>query len=898
MDKFTVSKPKWFYAYFALALFDIITVSVSLYLNKQIIGIYLDTVDNNKQWAELKTQVANLGEKALEVNGPGNNVFESLDVNAEQRHYIQAKSVFTEYIELVASEFNSSQLIVSPDVLLTELNTANDNFLLLDEQVGLVFRYFAEGEVDKAALSMSNMDRHYANLAANIASMAHHLRELQIVDLESDLETAESLKLLEWFIAALILIMVVGATFYGNVLIRQIKREEEKKLKSEIELKSVFSAAIDPMVIIDDKGIITSANDAVERVLGYSPEFCVGKNVAFMTPEPHRSLHDSYIESYVKTRQAKIVGSSREVLAMRKDGYQLPILLSISEMSLPDGLHFIGTMHDISARKEEEERLKKHSIELEKAKNEADRANAMKSEFLANMSHEIRTPMNGIMGVNRLLSESSLTPEQSRYCDIIKSSSESLLTILNDILDLSKIEADKLDLELISTNFHSLLEEIAELLSVKCNEKAIEVVLSISSDIPPVIVTDPVRLRQIINNLTNNAYKFTETGSITLQAELNAINEQNYDIEISVADTGVGIDESALGSIFEKFSQEDASITRNFGGTGLGLAISQKLAMLLGGNISVSSEKGKGSIFTFNITGDLVSDEESIVTAPKPDLTGLNLLLVDDNKVGLKTYGQILTSAGAKVALSLTPGAVLDLLSKKHFDALITDYMMPELDGLTLSRRVRDVYPELPIVMLSSAQIQREKLQSAGVSGYLTKPSDSLYVDMLTHKLVNSAEPELMTKKDVVRSQSVEVAPGKTSVENIPLNMRILLVEDNAVNQMVAQSMLEPSVASITLANNGKEAVELYQENDFDLILMDVQMPIMDGYSATESIRNLEREEGKSSIKIIALTANAMKSDIEKCMAAGMDDVLSKPIIKEKLIEKVSASYHELQVSS
>lgn len=877
------SVPKWFYAYLALALFDILTVSVSLYLNREIVSIYFTTVDNNREWAALKQNVADFGEKALAVNAPGNNVFDTLNVANESTVFEGAKKELNVSYEKVRNSLNSSKLISDPTHLLSLLSKAHDDFLMLETEVDFIFTEINNGSVDVAATHMSTMDRHYADLASAISKISAQLRMLQIIEIEEDVKTAEDLKVLELAIGVLIILMVIGATFYGNILIKGIKRDEKERHYKELELSTIFAAAIDPMIVVNEKGIVQSANLAVKTVLGYDPEELIGQNISIMVPSPHKENHDGYIKHYLKTREAKIVGSSREVTALHAHGYEVPVILSLSEMQFHNETRFVGTIHDISEQKERE-------LALTQAKEEAERANELKSEFLANMSHEIRTPMNGIMGINRILSESNLSKEQKKYSDIIKSSSESLLTILNDILDFSKIEADKLELEYVDFNLVSLLEEIAELLSIKCQEKSVEVILRISSDTPAVLKCDPVRLRQIINNLSNNAFKFTETGSITISSELIAENDDHYDINISVADTGVGIEKHAQVGIFEKFSQEDASTTRKFGGTGLGLAISKKLVEMLGGNISVASEKNQGSVFSFNFT-----PEKSLNTAlinqsePKPDLSDINLLLVDDNKVGLKAYAQLLTSRGAKVSMAINAKQALQVIASKPLDVIILDYMMPDMDGLELCQNIRLSHPDMPIILLSSANVPREKLETIGFNGYLNKPVESLQVDRLIKLLLNQPRSKLLTYQQLLAmtgSAMKEQTTPKVS-SSVKAQTRILLVDDNAINQMVAQEMLSQITDNITLANDGAEAFELFTQNDFDVVLMDVQMPILDGYAATQKIREYETNHQQQRTTIIALTANAMKSDIEQCEAAGMDDFISKPIDKDKLLDKI-----------
>ncbi|WP_164503505.1 hybrid sensor histidine kinase/response regulator [Pleionea sediminis] len=878
INSIKTQKPRWFYAYLALALFDIITVVASLYLNKEIIGLYYNTVDENKLWAELQTEMSDLADKALILNGPGNNVFDSLNVTKERANYDQAKETLLNKYDALKKSVLTHPLIDSTERIISSLDDSYRSFEQLDAEVSFIFREIENANVDIAATHMSTMDRHYAELASHIAIASSEIQKMQLDYIDNQLVQAERLKAFEWLIGGFIVLMVIGATLYGNSLIKKIKKDETKRLQTDIELQTVFNSTPDPSLVINEHGVVQSANMALTKELGYTIEEVVGNNISIIMPEPHRSNHDSYIQEYLKTHLAKVIGKSRELTVFHKDGYEIPIILSVSEMLLPHGVHFLGTIHNITEQKREAKKL-------ERAKASAERANKLKSEFLANMSHEIRTPMNGIMGMNTLLQETELDSEQRKFTNIIHNSSETLLHLLNDILDFSKIEADKLDLDYINFNLRLLLEEVAELASLKAWENKVEVLLKIQPNVPKYIFSDPVRLRQILSNLTNNALKFTEQGQIVIEVSVNERSENGFNLQFSLIDTGIGINQKHIANIFEKFSQEDSSTTRKYGGTGLGLAISKKLVQMLGGQISCTSEKGKGSNFSFNIVAALSAQGELEEQSDMNELKNKSILVVDDNDIGREITSSLLKHHGANVTLASSSKEALESINEISFDAVSTDFMMPEMDGIELASAMRKNGFANPIVMLSSANIKDQLDNIGSINGFLLKPAESLkIVSMFERIFDNSQLNRLLTYADL--SKSIESLTSTRS-QLVTTIKKVLLVEDNKTNQIVAKSMLAKIVESIEIAENGEEAFEKFLNSSFDCIFMDCQMPVLDGYEATKKIRAHEAKTQAKKIPIIALTANAMKSDIERCFESGMNDYLSKPIQLENLFKAI-----------
>ena len=670
-----------------------------------------------------------------------------------------------------------------------------------------------------------------------------------------------------------------SASLLQDITERRLAEDKLRQLSQAVEQSPAL------IVITDTQGAIEYVNPRFIELTGYTLAEVLGKNPRILKsgdkpPEFYRELWETI------TAGREWHG---EFQNKKKNGALYWEGASISAIRDTDGLitHFLAVKEDITQRKQAEEELKAINLQLEKTiaranemATQAEMANVAKSEFLANMSHEIRTPMNGVIGMTGLLLDTGLTDEQLQYARIVRSSGEALLGLINDILDFSKIEAGKLDLETLDFDLRTTLEDTAELLAVKASEKGLELVSLVDPEVPVQLRGDPGRLRQIFVNLGGNAVKFTQKGSVSLRASFVAETEQQVTVRFAVTDTGIGIPRNKQQMLFTPFTQVDGSTTRKYSGTGLGLSISKQLVELMGGAIGLESKTGTGSTFWFTAVFEKQPPGQIPEVAPLADLTGIRVLVVDDHAINrllvmtlLKSWGcRFEEAADGKAALERMQEAVAE---KDPFSIALLDMHMPVMDGIELGRRIKenpDTRDTMLIMMTSLGERgDAARLEAIGFGGYLNKPLRQMQLrDCMAMVLGRGQTLQAGPASGLVTRHTVSEARKHRT--------RILLAEDNATNQLVALKILEKLGYRADAVADGKEALIALRDIPYDLVLMDCQMPEMDGFEATHRIRSAKSDVHNHTVPVIAMTAHAMQGDRERCLEAGMNDYLSKPV--------------------
>ena len=624
-------------------------------------------------------------------------------------------------------------------------------------------------------------------------------------------------------------------------------------------LENLINYANASIIVLDPQLHITHFNHAVEFITGRSEKEVLGKSLAMLFPPDQASKSLDLFKNLQKEKHWE----TSEIEIMHVDGSIRTLLWNSAIIYDSDGItpvSIIAQGQDITDRKKAQE------------------ANHAKSQFLANMSHEIRTPMNAIMGLTYLIGQSDLDDSQKKYVSKIEGASVVLLRIINDILDFSKIEAGKLEIENIKFNIDMVLENVSSLYTMSAANKGIDINFDALEAVPDILIGDPLRLEQIISNLTTNAIKFTNQGEVNVAVRVLDETESKVKLHFSVTDTGIGLTREQIERLFTAFTQADDSMTRKYGGTGLGLTISKQLVELMKGEIWVESVYGEGASFQFIVLFDKAVDLIQTNYAEYPDLQGKKVLVVDHNKTSLMIIERMLRSFSFEVTAIRNPFEAIELLQKEDFELLVIDFNLPELSGIDLYKRLvantEITVPKTIFVSATGRESYYNQVNQLGVKNFLVKPiNQSLMFDAVMNALKGTAWSQANKDKN---------EKSQIKCQRALADKRVLLVEDNDINQLVAKDILEQVGIRVSIANNGQEAIKLVRANKFDAVLMDVQMPIMDGYKATEILR---KTYSSSELPIIAMTANALRGDRERSIESGMNDYISKPINPDLLYE-------------
>ncbi|OGB21342.1 MAG: hypothetical protein A3I66_04590 [Burkholderiales bacterium RIFCSPLOWO2_02_FULL_57_36] len=645
------------------------------------------------------------------------------------------------------------------------------------------------------------------------------------------------------------------------------------------QLNGILNIADDAIICTDGAQKIIFFNQGAERIFGWKAEELMGRELELLLPLRYRAEHPGRVNTFKSSKQAARKMAERQAIyAVRKDGTEFPAEASISKFQDANDWVYTAILRDVSTRNAYER-------ELQAAKEKAETAMQAKSMFLANMSHEIRTPLNAVIGMTSLMLNTQIDDEQRDYTETIRSSSEALLAIINDLLDYSKIEIGKLEIERHPFDIRRCVEEALDLLASSASEKGIDLAYMMDESVPATIMADATRLRQILVNLVSNAIKFTHHGEVVVSVSAAPLDTGFHEIRFAVRDTGIGIPQDRMDDIFGSFTQVDASTTRKYGGTGLGLAISRRLTEIMGGAMSVESAVGSGSVFSFSIVAEASGNQlaQNLLRDRSSALAGRRVLVVDDNSTNRRILVKQALLWGMIPSAAASAAEALDLVRHGHaFDVGILDMSMPEMDGLQLAaefRKYQDVQA-LPLIMLTSVvhRSRGENGSAVEFSAYLNKPiKPAALFDALLHAMGMSAQAEAL--------QSAE-SPAVKLAETIPLN--ILVAEDNTINQKVVKQLLLHLGYRADIVANGVEVLEALERQNYDVVLMDIQMPDMDGLEATRRLR--ARLSGDAAPYVIAMTANAMPGDREACLAAGMDAYVSKPVELDDLRRALTAA--------
>jgi len=733
------------------------------------------------------------------------------------------------------------------------------------------FHLVREGKLiaAKHLLSSKRYELQKQNYAQGMADLSQSLSDYAQQVLSENRQ--RNIRSMMFAFIVVMLLLSIWLWVYRNV--RNYQRWQTNIIHDgEAKLSVIFETATTAIILFDANGRIESLNHAAKETFGYPEGESIGKPISQLIPSDFMKGYEHSLESFYKSGQGNVLFHNHELIGLHKSGDIFPIELSVSQVNLEGKQVFTAFTNNISERKVAEDALIA-------AKDKAEIASRAKSDFLATMSHEIRTPMNGVIGNTSLLMEMPLNEEEREIVDSIRISGECLLSVINDILDFSKVEAGEMELEEQVFDLSGTIEDVLELFATQANKKHIELAECVDETLPQCIISDETRLRQILVNLVGNAMKFTEQGEIVVAVRKLYSKDDALELEFSIKDTGIGIAKDKISRLFQPFSQADSSTTRRYGGTGLGLTISKRLVELLGGRIWLESEPGRGTTFIFTMRAMVAETPSRLeLHGNTENLQQKHILIVDDNHTNLHILSRQCEQFGmASTAVSSAQEALILLQGGEHYDIAALDYMMPKMDGLQLAQKIHELKlePPIPLVVLSSADFSNATRKKAEHYFYsvMTKPVKRSSLLRVFSNAIAHATP--VTGEPLFPESHIDTDLA------FRYPMTVLVAEDNPTNLMIAVRMLKKLGYHADVAANGLEAVDAVHRQHYDVVLMDIQMPEMNGIEACQKIR-FDTDLSEQPL-IVAMTANVFAEDQSSCKEVGMEKFLAKPVTLEDM---------------
>ncbi|MDC8757886.1 response regulator [Janthinobacterium fluminis] len=654
-----------------------------------------------------------------------------------------------------------------------------------------------------------------------------------------------------------------------------------ERLAADARLQSLIEFAPNAMLVIGASGQVETFNRQAERCFGYRHDEVVGNMVEMLLPPRYRGIHARDRNGFFETKlsaEPRLMGRGQVLWGMRRDGSEFPVEISVSAVATDQGTKVLSVITDITERHRLQREVQARAAELEDERDRAEAANRAKGDFVANMSHEIRTPLNAVLGMVYLLGNTTLTGEQRKYLTMVRVSGQSLLGILNDVLDYSKIEARRMQLAPVEFNLDEVMNTLATTMTMNAGDKELELAIGVEADVPRRLRGDALRLQQILVNLAGNAIKFTPAGEVVVGVSVAGHSEAGALLRFEVRDTGIGMSAAQQAQLFTAFSQGDESITRRFGGTGLGLAISKHLIRMMGGEIAIASEEGGGSTFWFELPFEVLREQPD--ERRRPALGQLRLLVADDNRTSRELIAKLIHAWGWEVDAVDSGAAALELYRRRQagqapYDVVLADWHMPGMNGLATAKAIRAAARgrKQPVVVMVNA-FARDRLEEISSA----TEADAVLMKPITGSSLFDALHQALTAQEGGDEHAI---PGPNLSGHLS-GVHFLLVEDNLLNQAVARGILEHMGATLDVVGDGLQAVERLrvEAQRYDIVLMDMQMPVMDGFSATHMIRT----ELRLTLPVIAMTAGVLASERERCISAGISDFIAKPVVVEEML--------------